>query len=76
MRITHLTIRNYRALRDVAFRDLTPLTVLCGPNGRNGYATVQRAGDDARVRAMVDAGASLGDLWLEGYLPEAVLCDV
>jgi predicted ATPase len=32
-RLTYLRIKNYRALRDVEFRDLTPLTVLIGPNG-------------------------------------------
>ncbi len=38
-RITYLRIRNYRALRDVEFRDLTPLTVLIGANG-SGKSTV------------------------------------
>lgn len=32
-RLTYLRIKNYRALRDVEFRDLTPLTVFIGPNG-------------------------------------------
>lgn len=34
----------------------------------DGFARAGRAGDMPRVRAMVDAGASLGDLWREGYL--------
>jgi predicted ATPase len=34
-----LAIRNYRVLRDVEFRKLTPLTVLLGPNG-SGKSTV------------------------------------
>jgi len=38
-RLTYLRIKNYRALRDVEFRDLTPLTVLIGPNG-SGKSTV------------------------------------
>src|SRR5208337_3491100 len=38
-RITYLKVQNYRALRDVEFRDITPLTVLLGPNG-SGKSTV------------------------------------
>ena len=38
-RITALNVRNYRALRDVTLKELTPLTVLLGPNGR-GKSTV------------------------------------
>lgn len=38
-RLTYLRIRNYRALRDVELRDLTPLTVFIGPNG-SGKSTV------------------------------------
>ncbi len=38
-RIENLKVRNYRALREVEFRDLTPLTVLLGPNG-SGKSTV------------------------------------
>lgn len=37
--IQRLRIQNYRVLRDVEFRDLTPLTVLLGPNG-SGKSTV------------------------------------
>jgi predicted ATPase len=37
--IQRLHIQNYRVLRDVQFRDLTPLTVLLGPNG-SGKSTV------------------------------------
>lgn len=38
-RITHLKVKNFRALRDVEFKDLTPFTVLLGPNG-SGKSTV------------------------------------
>jgi predicted ATPase len=37
--IESIRIRNYRALRDVEFKNLTPLTVLLGPNG-SGKSTV------------------------------------
>jgi predicted ATPase len=43
-RLTYLRIKNYRALRDVEFRALTPLTVLIGPNG-SGKSTVLDALD-------------------------------
>jgi predicted ATPase len=38
-RIEYLRVENYRALRNVEFRKLTPLTVLLGPNG-SGKSTV------------------------------------
>lgn len=38
-RVEYLKVRNFRALRDVEFKDLTPLTVLLGPNG-SGKSTV------------------------------------
>ncbi len=38
-RIEALKVRNYRALRDVSFTNLRPLTVLLGPNG-SGKSTV------------------------------------
>lgn len=38
-RIESLKVENYRALRDVEFKDLTPMTVLLGPNG-SGKSTV------------------------------------
>ncbi|MBC6991026.1 AAA family ATPase [Hymenobacter sp. BT491] len=38
-RLTYLRIKNYRALRDVELRDLTPLTVFIGPNS-SGKSTV------------------------------------
>jgi predicted ATPase len=38
-RIESLHVRNYRALRDVDMRGLTPLTVLLGPNG-SGKSTL------------------------------------
>jgi predicted ATPase len=38
-RIVHLKVQNFRALRELEFKDLTPLTVLLGPNG-SGKSTV------------------------------------
>jgi predicted ATPase len=38
-RIEYLSVANYRALRSVEFKSLTPLTVLLGPNG-SGKSTV------------------------------------
>jgi len=38
-RIEHLSVKNYRALRDVELRQITPLTVLLGPNG-SGKSTL------------------------------------
>ena len=38
-RIEYLKVQNFRALRDVEFKELTPMTVLLGPNG-SGKSTV------------------------------------
>ncbi len=38
-RITYLRVENFRALKNVEFKDITPLTVLLGPNG-SGKSTV------------------------------------
>ena len=38
-RIENLKVQNFRALRNVEFRDMTPITVLLGPNG-SGKSTV------------------------------------
>ncbi len=38
-RIVYLKVQNFRALREVEFKDLQPLTVLLGPNG-SGKSTV------------------------------------
>lgn len=38
-RIEYLKVQKFRALREVEFKDLTPLTVLLGPNG-SGKSTV------------------------------------
>ena len=38
-RIEYLKVQNFRALRNVEFKNLTPLTVLLGPNG-SGKSTV------------------------------------
>jgi len=38
-RIQYLKVQNFRVLRDVEFKDLSPLTVLVGPNG-SGKSTV------------------------------------
>ena len=32
-RIESLKVRNFRALRDIEFKNLSPVTVLLGPNG-------------------------------------------
>lgn len=39
LKIEKLRVQNYRVLRDVTFKELTPLTVLTGPNG-SGKSTV------------------------------------
>jgi predicted ATPase len=38
-RIEYLRIKNYRALRDLELKDITPLTVFLGPNG-SGKSTI------------------------------------
>lgn len=38
-RIEQLSVKNYRALRNVELREITPLTVLLGPNG-SGKSTL------------------------------------
>ncbi|MBN1875830.1 MAG: AAA family ATPase [Anaerolineae bacterium] len=38
-RIEALTVKNYRVLQNITFRDLTPLTVFIGPNG-SGKSTI------------------------------------
>lgn len=38
-RIEYLKVQNFRALREVEFKDLTPMTALLGPNG-SGKSTV------------------------------------
>lgn len=38
-RVEYLQVRNFRALKDVEFKELKPLTVLLGPNG-SGKSTV------------------------------------
>ena len=38
-RIEHLHIQNYRALRDLELKNITPLTVFLGPNG-SGKSTI------------------------------------
>ena len=38
-RIEYLKVENFRALREVEFKNLTPMTVLLGPNG-SGKSTV------------------------------------
>lgn len=38
-RIEYLRVQNFRALRDVEFKNISPLTVLLGPNG-SGKSTV------------------------------------
>ena len=38
-RIEYLKVRNFRALKDVEFKQLTPMTALLGPNG-SGKSTI------------------------------------
>src|SRR5262245_48236687 len=38
-RVEYLRVENYRALRNIEFKDIRPLTVLLGPNG-SGKSTV------------------------------------
>jgi len=38
-RLEYIQVKNYRALRDITFKNITPLTVLLGPNG-SGKSTV------------------------------------
>src|ERR1017187_4929476 len=38
-RIEYLRVKNYRALKDIELKDLTPLTVFLGPNG-SGKSTI------------------------------------
>lgn len=38
-RLEYLRVENYRALKQVEFKNLTPMTVLLGPNG-SGKSTV------------------------------------
>src|SRR5258708_11244766 len=38
-RIEYLRVKNYRALRDLELKDITPLTVFLGPNG-SGKSTI------------------------------------
>ncbi len=38
-RIEYLKVQNYRALRDLELKDITPLTVFVGPNG-SGKSTI------------------------------------
>jgi len=37
--------------------------------GQDGYTRTKRVADMPAVVAMIDAGASLGDLWMEGHFP-------
>ena len=38
-RIEYLRVQNYRALKDIELKNLTPLTVFLGPNG-SGKSTI------------------------------------
>jgi len=38
-RIEYLRVQNYRALHDLEFKNITPLTVFLGPNG-SGKSTI------------------------------------
>lgn len=51
--------------------DVRPRELWSIGRGDDGYARVRRASDDDLVTSMVSAGATLGDLWLQGYLTGA-----
>jgi predicted ATPase len=53
-RIEYLKEPNLRALREVEFKDLTPLTVLLGPNG-SGKSTVFDVSPTCRLTAQEDS---------------------
>ena len=55
-RIERLVVKNYRVLRNVTFKEITPLTVLTGPNG-SGKSTV------------FDVFAFLSDAFTDGLRP-------
>jgi len=68
-RVERIRIRNFRALRDVAFEALTPLTVLLGPNGSgkstffDAFAFLSACFTDGLRRAVGSRGdGSLRDL--------------
>jgi predicted ATPase len=50
-RLQTLKVSDYRALREVAFKDLTPFTVLLGANGMGGLRKVECA---AAISAHMD----------------------
>ena len=47
---------------------LTPEEVWVLEKGEDGFATISRASDDKIVKAMVDEGLTLGNLWYSDYL--------
>lgn len=51
--------------------DVRPKELWSINRGDDGYARVQRASDNDLVMSMMAAGATLGDLWSEGYLKGA-----
>jgi len=52
---------------------LRPAELWSISRGEAGFATVVRASDLRVITEMVNAGATLGDLWREGYLSESPL---
>ena len=73
-RIERRRVRNFRALRDVEFRNMRPLTALRADEVRvlwrdeQGYTHSERAVDRRGVSEFTTEGALLGDLWMEGHL--------
>ena len=47
---------------------LTPEEVWVLEKGEDGFATIRRASDDKIVKAMVDEGLTLGNLWYSDFL--------
>lgn len=67
-RVERVLVRNFRALKNVEFRDLTPLTVLLGPNGSGKstffdvFAFLSECFTNGLRRAVDSRGVGLRDL--------------
>ena len=75
-------MKNYRALRDVELRKITPLSAFLGANGsgkltlfdvlvlyrdEQGFTVCKRTAEMQGIKAFLETGAQLGQLWMEGY---------
>jgi hypothetical protein len=76
-RLEYLRVQNYRTLRDLELKNLTPLTVFCQriKSGRSGVLYRDEPGftqavgpaDIPGISEFMAEGAVLGSLWAEGY---------